>query len=67
MLQERFNNLMLLTIYKEQLDGLRLITIEDEFSDGNYKRRLVLGRFKSQVLQVLCRRCTITFIGIKWY
>ena len=67
MLQERFNNLMLLTIYKEQLDGLRLITIEDEFSDGNYKRRLVLGIFKSQVLQVLCRRCTITFIGIKWY
>ena len=58
MSQERFNNLMLLTIYKERLDGLKLLTIEDEFSHGNYKRKLVFGTFKSQVLQVSYRRYT---------
>ena len=51
---------MLLKIYKERLDGLKLITIEDEFSDGNYKRKLVFGTFKSQGLQVSYRRYTTT-------
>ena len=41
---------MLLTNYKERLVGLSLITIRNEFSDGNDKKKSVLGTIKSQRL-----------------
>ena len=48
MSQERLNNFMLLTIYKEWLDGLNLIATANEFSDNNDERNLVFRTFKIQ-------------------
>jgi len=37
--QERFNNLMILNIYKEELDSIDLISIAKEFLKANKEYR----------------------------
>ena len=48
MSQKRLNNFTLLTIYKERLDGLNLITTVHEFSNDNDEKKSVFETFKMQ-------------------
>ena len=45
MLQPRLNNLMILNIYKEQLDDVDLSSIANEFVCGSENRMHVFGKF----------------------
>ena len=48
MTQERLNSCLVLTTYKEQVDKLNLVEVENQFCFNNEHRFSIFGKFKNK-------------------